>query len=160
MKEIREEILKLVAKVEASIPSELLPDLPPSPNTMDAPMWYRFENYIWMRGEDIRQLLIENKTLRRDIELQKAFLSIACNQKAKRGRQSFIMLLGNTGCLQFAPNIASQLSDPDVVGHAIDTLTKMRCPDYVEAIKPFTNDKTTWIRNKAKHYVEQYKKSD
>jgi len=160
MKKIRNEILSLVAQANALIPSELLPDLQPSQNTLGVPAWYSFENLIWKYGEGIRQLLVENKSLRKDIELQKAILHIACDQKAKRGRQSFVMLLGYTGCVQFAPDIARQLSDPQVVGHAIDTLTKMRCPDYVEAVKPFAVEKTAWIRNKAKQYIEKFKKGN
>jgi hypothetical protein len=156
MNETRNKIIELVAIAEAAIPSELLPDLPPSQQIKEVPEWHAFEHQIWKRGEDIRQLLAEKKSLRKDPELQRTFLRIACNEKAKRGRQSFIMLLGYAVCAQFAPDISRQLSDPHVAGHAIDTLSKMHCADYVEAIKPYASDKTAWIRNKAKQYVEKY----
>ena len=90
------------------------------------------------------------------MDLQLAILCVATEPKAKRGRQSFIMLLGYAACAQFAPQSMKQLSDPQVCGQVIDTLTKMKCPDYGEAIEPFTRDKTTWIRNTAKLYIKKY----
>lgn len=156
MNDIRKRILELVEKAEAVLPSELHPDLPPGPNTSGAPEWYSFEHQIWRCDEVIRQLLTENKSLKKDVDLHQAFLRIACNKNAKRGRQSFIMLFGHVGCAKFAPDIASQISDPNVAGHAIDTLYKMKCPDFIKDIEPLTNDKITWIRNKAKQYVNKY----
>jgi len=152
----REQILALIEKAEKAIPSELKADLPPGQYTSGAPEWYDFEYQIWDYGEKIRQLLTENKSLRRDIELQRAFVRVACNSNAKRGRQSFVMLLGYVCCAQFAVDIASQLTDPCVDGHVIDTLTKMRCSDFVEDIKPFTTDKTAWVRKAAKQYIQKY----
>ena len=157
MKEIRSRILDLVAKAEAAIPATLLPDLPPARYTSGAPEWHGFEDVVWQQGEVIRQLLVECKSLRKDAGLQSAFLRVACNRKAKRGRQSFIMLLGYSCCSGSAPAIAGQLSDPDVAGHVVDTLTKMRCPDFVQDVEELTNSDTTWVRNKAKRYVERYR---
>jgi len=157
MSDVRQQITELLRQAEEAIPQRLKPDLPPGEHTSGAPEWYGFEHSIWALGEDIRQLLLKSKSLRSDLELHRAILRVATEPKAKRGRQSFIMLLGNAACLQFASQIADQLPDPHVCGHAIDTLTKMKCPDYVEAIEPFTRDKTTWIRNKAKRYIERYR---
>lgn len=157
MNETRKHILELVAKAEAAIPSEVLPDLPPGPYTSGASDWHGFEHQIWRLGEEIRQLLVESKSLRKDTDLQRAFSRVACNQRAKRGRQSFIMLLGYVYCMQFASDIAGQLADHHVAGHVIDTLIKMQCPSYIKDGEPFTCDKITWIRNKAKKYIEKYK---
>ena len=156
MNEKRKQILGLAEKAENDIPSELKADLPPGQYTSGAPEWHSFEYQIWDYGEKIRQLLTKDKSLRKDIELQRAFVRVACNPNAKRGRQSFIMLLGYTCCVKFAPDIASQLADPHVDGHVIDTLTKMRCSDFVEKIKPFTSDKTAWVRKAAKQYIQKY----
>ncbi len=155
MNENRNRILELVNKAEAALPSKLQPDLPPGEYTSGAPEWYEFEHLIWKYGEEIRQLL-SGKALRKDIELHRAFLKIACNKNAKRGRQTFINLLGYSCCAQFAPDIASQLTDTHVAGHVIDTINKMRSPDFIKDISPLTNDKTTWVRNKAKQYIKKY----
>ena len=159
MNETKHKIIELLAKAEKAITSELKPDLPPGQYTSGSPEWHDFEHVIWALGEDIRQLFINNKSLRKDIELQRTILRIATDPKAKRGRQSFIMLLGYTFCSQFAHQIAEQLSDPHVCGHVVDTLLKMRTPDFVNEVKPFTRYKTTWIRNKAKRYIEKYRES-
>ena len=100
MTDVRDRILDLVAKAVAAIPTELLPDLPPGQHTLGAPDWNGFEHKIWECGEDVRQLLTQSKSLRKDTELQRAFLRVACNPNAKRGRQSFIMLLGYACCAQ------------------------------------------------------------
>ena len=148
--------LELIAQAEAAIPSELLPDLPPGLYTSGAPELYPWEHQIWRHGEAVRQILSQKKSLRKDSELQDAFVRVACNRNAKRGRQSFVMLLGYTCCVRRAPEIVGQLGDPCVAGHVIDTLLKMRCPDYVAEVQPFTSDTIAWIRNKAKTYVERY----
>jgi hypothetical protein len=154
--EIRDQILELIAKTEAVIPSVIHPDLPPGPNTSGAPEWYAFEHQVWNYGEEIRQLLTKNKSLNNDNDIQQAILKIACNKKAKRGRQTFILLLGRVDCARFAQEIASQLLDQNVAGHAIDTISKMRSPGFTNEIEPFTKDKVTWVRNKAKQYIKKY----
>ncbi len=159
MNETRYQILALVTMAEEAIPSTLQRDLPPGENTSGSSEWHSFEHSIWALGENIRQLYIKNKFLRKDVAIQRAILRIATNSKAKRGRQSFIMLFGYTFCAQFANQIAEQLSDPHVCGHVIDTLLKMRSSEFVSEVEPFTRDKTTWIRNKAKRYIDQYGKS-
>ena len=156
MNDTRIKIVELLTKAEATIPRELMSDLPHGKYTSGAPEWYSFEHSIWAIGEDIRQLLLKSQSLRKDVEIQRSILRIATDPKAKRGRQSFIMLLGYVTCAHFAPQMADQLLDPQVCGHAIDTLTKMKCADYADAIEPFTRDETTWIRTKAKQYMERY----
>ena len=46
----------------------------------------------------------------------------------RRGRQSFIMLLGFKAAEPFAGEIAHDLRDRDVDGHVLDTPLKMRAP--------------------------------
>ena len=156
MNEIKQQIINLLNKADELIPSELLPDLPPTKYSSGMPESHSFENSIWMFGEEIRHLFIKSKSLKKDRELQSRICSIACNPKGKGGRQSFIMLLGNVASTDFAPQIAQQLTDSDVDGHAISTLLKMKCPNYVEEIKPFTDSKIAWVRNEAKRYIERY----
>lgn len=106
-------------------------------------------------GEEIRPLLTGSPKLRSDIDIQKKILNICLNKKAKRGRQSFIILMGSTKFSQYAKDIVSQLSDPAVSGHVIDTLIKMKAADYKEEVSQFLENETTWIRNKAKKYCEK-----
>ena len=154
--DIRARIKTLVADAEAAIPSTLMPDLPPGQYTQGAPEWHSFEHTIWAIGEDIRQLLQKKKSLRNDDDLQSAFVAISMNRHAKRGRQSFIMLLGYKSCQQHSHSIASQLDDPGVAGHVISTLLKMQAPDFVQEIRRFLDHDIAWIRNKAKEYCGRF----
>ena len=154
--DIRLRIKTLVADAEAAVPSTPKPDLPPGQYTQGAPEWHSFEHTIWAIGEDIRQLLLKKKSLRNDDDLQSTFAAISVNRNAKRGRQSFIMLLGYTSCQQYSYSIASQLDDPDVTGHVISTLLKMQAPDFVQEISKFLDHDISWIRRKAKAYCGRF----
>jgi hypothetical protein len=65
------------------------------------------------------------------------------------------MLLGRKKYFQYSEKIVHLLNSDDVDGHVIDTLYKMGAGQYVEAIKPFLNHNRTWIRSKAKKYIEK-----
>lgn len=147
--QVRDRIVELVAEAEAAIPNGQVPDPQPSE-------WHPFEHTIWARGELIRQEILKQKGLREDRGLQEAFGRVACNRMARRGRQSFVLLLGFKCCAAQAPGIAGQLDDPDVAGHAVDTLLKMRVPVYTRQIQPLTSAEAAWVRKKAKQYVARY----
>ena len=156
--EIKQEILKIIAEVEAMTPKELEPDLLPIKGFPDVPEWHRFELDIWTLGEKIRQLLLKNKALRKDKDIFEKILQISLNPKSKRGRQSFIMLLGNTNYTHFANKLITQIADKFVYGQVLHSIYKMRATGYVEIISPYCNDKKAWIRNEAKRYVEKFDK--
>ena len=153
---LREQILDLLTQAEAAIPNELLPDLPPGQHTSGQPEFHPFEHSIWQNGEEIRQLLLQKTSLRNDEELQKLFLRISVNPNAKRGRQSFIMLLGYKSCRQHASRIASQITDQYVSGHVIGTLLKMQAAEFATEVSAYLDADKAWIRNKAKMYCKRY----
>lgn len=156
--DIEKEILKIIAEVESLIPLTWEPHLPPNNLLPNVPEWYSFERTIWQKGEVIRQLLIGQKRIRTlPIILDKIF-EIATNRNIKRGRQPFVMLLGNTDSKKYGAELISQLDDPFVYGHIIDAIYKMKAPEFAEIIKPYCNDKETWIRNIAKKYIEKHNK--
>ena len=66
------------------------------------------------------------------------------------------MLLGFKRASGFADEIARWLSDPDVAGHALDTLLKMRVAGYASEAEALLKSEHAWIRNKAKTYLERY----
>lgn len=146
---------KILSEAEALIPSEALPDLPFMPEAPDVHGYYRFEHDLWDKGEEIRQLILESKK-KPNIDQIKRICNICTNPFAKRGRQSFVMLLGKKCYAEYAPIIASFLSDDDIDGHVVDTLYKMGTPDYVAQIQPLTKHNRTWIRNIAKKYINKY----
>ena len=137
------------------IPEENLTDLPYmklAPNVHD---WYDFEHELWNIGESIRQLIVANhKDLNSD-QVDRV-CRICVDIRAKRGRQSFVMLLGKKRYISWADKIADVLPDEDVDGHIISTLYKMGATQYVDQIKPYTTHQITWIRNEAKRYIQKY----
>lgn len=145
----------ILLSAERLIPQEQLPDLPYMESAPTVRDWYDFEHKLWSKGEDIRQLVLsERKDLNAE-QIDRVY-KICADTKAKRGRQSFVMLLGRKRFLPYADRIAVLLPDDDIDGHIISTLYKMGASQYAEQIKPYTAHTTTWIRNEAKRYIEKY----
>ncbi len=140
---------------EKLIPEIDLPDLPYMELAPTVHDWYDFEHELWEIGENIRQLILTEK---KDLSTEQAdqVCKICENVKAKRGRQSFVMLLGKKRFLPYADRIANILPDVDIDGHVISTLYKMGASQFTAQIKPYTNHAITWIRNEAKRYIQKY----
>ena len=86
------ELDTLLTRAEALIPEENLPDLPYMDLAPDVHDWYEFEHKLWEIGEEIRQFISENKNKLNKNQIDR-IVSICLDKKAKRGRQSFVMLL-------------------------------------------------------------------
>ena len=117
--------------------------------------WYMFEHELWAVGEEIRQLTLKYKKKFDKSQLDR-IVNICLDKRAKRGRQSFVMLLGRKQYAGYADKIVTILEDEDVEGHVINTLYKMQAGQYVELMKPFLNHKRTWIRNEAKRFINKF----
>ena len=154
--EAKEALNILLDQANELIPATIEKDLAPMDIAPGVPQWHDYEHQLWKIGEDIRQILNSHTPLRRDKELLDRFLSIALNRNAKRGRQSFIMLLWYKHCAEYAGLLAAQLDDRSVKGHIIEGLNKMKAGQFTDLVAPFTQDKTTWIRNQAKKYMQTY----
>lgn len=153
--EFDRELEELFRKAEALIPEELLPDLPFMKDVPDVHDWYMFEHELWAVGEEIRQLTLKYKKKFDKSQLDR-IVNICLDKRAKRGRQSFVMLLGRKQYACYADKIVTILEDEDVEGHVINTLYKMQAGQYVEWMKPFLNHKRTWIRNEAKRFINKF----
>jgi len=110
---------------------------------------------LWNTGEQIRLFLTENDRKMNAAQLDR-IIRICLDKKAKRGRQSFVMLLGRKKYGSLANTIVSSLDDPDVDGHVIETLYKMGAGQYPDLIRPYLNHKKAWIRNGAKRYLRKF----
>lgn len=150
------EIMKLIEMAKSDIPKEMSVDLEADPLTK-LPEWHFFEQQIWKNGEDIRQILLANKKLKEREDIFDRLLEIATDTKAKRGRQSFILLFGSVRHSKYAAALIEQINDEFVNGHVIDTIYRMKTDKYIREIEPFCTDKFAWIRNTAKKYVEKFK---
>ncbi|MBE6714826.1 MAG: hypothetical protein E7575_06040 [Ruminococcaceae bacterium] len=145
----------LLLSAERLIPEKNLPDLPYMESAPTVHDWYDFELELWKTGEDIRQLILSD---RKELNAEQAdrVCKICVDIRAKRGRQSFIMLLGKKRYVSYADRIAAVLTDEDIDGHIISTLYKMGASQYIEKIKPYTDHAVAWIRNEAKRYIKKY----
>ena len=151
--EFNTRINELLLAARSLIPNDYPPDLPFMQLAPTVHDWYDFEHRIWGIGEDIRQLTVtENKHL--SAEHTDLICEICLDRRAKRGRQSFIMLLGKKRYSHYADKIAPLVSDDDVCGHVINTLYKMGAYQYADMVKPYTSHSITWIRNEAKRYIK------
>lgn len=158
--EAKERIKDIVGKTVKLIPPTYEKNLPPMKQFIDVPEWHDYEYKIWNNGEQIRQILLEHKNLRKDKSLLNLFLTVALNRNAKRGRQSFIMLFEYKHCAEYADLLVKQIDDTFVSGHIIEVLNKMKTGQYVSFVMPYTTDKIAWIRNQAKKYVNRHTTSE
>ncbi len=152
----KEKVIAACDRALSFAPSEYPPDLPSSEELLGAPEWYSFEGRVWEIGEHIRSQLQSNPNLKADMGILNKIISVIQCRNLRRGRQSFVLLLGFKGANNYADEIAHFLNDPDVAGHALDALLKMRVAGYASRVEALLESKQTWIRNKAKTYLERY----
>ncbi len=150
------EIYNLLAKAKMFAPLEFPKDLPTRKELLGNSDWYDFEIQTWNIGENIRQLFVVNPTLRKNKDILDKILEIIKTVNLRRGRQSFVLLLGFVGAKPLAPELVDFLEDKDIDGHILDTLLKMKAGEYTKQIKPLLNSNATWIKNLAKKYCERY----
>src|SRR5262245_22413769 len=110
----KEEILAACEKALSLAPKEYPPTLPPSKELSGAPDWYPFEHEAWHIGEKIRQAFVAKPSLRKNLEVVQRVSQVALCQNLRRGRQSFIMLLGFVWAKPFADDLVPYLQDKDV----------------------------------------------
>lgn len=149
-------ILSLINETIDLCPLELEKDLKPIDEFPDVTDWHSFEDRIWEIGEEIRQIIHSKKSLRNDEEINNAILNICLNNRAKRGRQSFILLLGYKKLSHFAPKLIKIVDDKFVTGQVIDTICKMQVKGFEKEIEPFTRTKDQWIRKIALKYLKKF----
>jgi len=157
--DIRSTVVRLLERAETLIPDSMVPNLGPMDRFPDVPEWHDFEHEIWKIGEEIRQAMNAMPKLRADSDLQERILHIAKNRRAKRGRQSFIMLLAYKPCMPVASALASELQDSLVDGHVIYTWRKMQDPSHVKEVAPFLSAPKKWVKDEAKKYIAKYGKA-
>ncbi len=146
---------QLLAEALSLIPEMELPDLPSLPPENS---WYSFELQLWAKGEEIRQL-IQAANQKMDEPQVLAILSICENRRGRRGRQSFLMLLGRKACALHADAVIQLLPDPHLTSHAINTLYKMHAGGYASQVAPYRSHPQSLIRKEAKRYLQKYQET-
>lgn len=149
----RSKVEALLAEARSLVPEIIPPALPPIDGCPDVSQWHQFEHSLWSIGEQIRQAINSQARLRSDRELYAAFLAIVQNRHGMRGRQSFVLLFAYKPCIAWARDLASLIPDPDIDGHIISALYKMRASGFSRAVAPFLSSSVTWIRKEARRYL-------
>ena len=153
--ETKKRVIELLEEAEKLTPKTFEEDLP---NLRDLPHireMHDYEHKIWVLGEKIRQLIFEHKELRKDNYLNNRIIKFCLNKNAKRGRESFIMLLWYRHNQKYAEQLISLINDKYVYGHVIEGLNKIQIEGYCKEVLPFTNDEINWIKKQAKKYIEK-----
>lgn len=122
----------------------------------DGPIiWVNHENLAWSMGESIRQALRRHRKLRSDQTLWSAIEAIATDPAVGKGREPFVMLLGQYGGGDRAPILLQLLDDAQVVGHALYALRLLGAPGAERKARELENSRRTWIRKEARKYLEK-----
>jgi hypothetical protein len=159
IEQTKKDILKLVQEANSIIPNAIVPHLEFMDGYPDVPKWHDFEQRVWAIGEKIRLIMNSKPKLRSDKELQDRFVEIVKNRNAKRGRQSFILLLAYRVCASYSAALLSELNDPFVDGQVIYTWRKMQKSLYVQNVSHYLNDSRKWVRDEATKYVNKYNRT-
>lgn len=149
------ELVNLAREALRLAPPTFPADLPTS-KIAKKPEWYPFEDTCWALGENIRQKLLRSPRLRGNPQLIGAILDVIEQRNLRRGRQSFVMLLGSVKAAYAAPRLALWATDSDIDGHVVDSLLKMRVAGYSQVVEPHLSSEFSWIRRKAETYLRRY----
>jgi hypothetical protein len=154
--EAKNRVIELLEKAKELTPNSLEPDLPSIEGHSDIPSWHDYEHKIWEIGEEISQISFEYKRLRKDDSINEMIVDFCTNKNAKRGRESFVMLLWYKHNQKYADQLISLLNDKYVYGHIITALNKIQMSGFDQEVLPFINDKKSWIKKEVAKYLEKF----
>jgi len=121
--------------------------------------WHGYEMRIWELSEAVRKYLKAKRIVRGRCGVLDAIADVVKEPRFGKGRQNFVLVLAAYGGLPYVSAIAGALDDPDLIGHAVKALVKLRAPGYSEQIKGILErSRTGWIRSAARKYLEHVAK--
>lgn len=115
-------------------------------------IWHRFEDLTWALGECLRRALVPRKKIRFDPKVSELILAVIRDATLLKGRQSFVMLSGDLKLPEHAAALIELLDDPDVVGHAILSLRKLKVASARSKVATLANHRRAWIRTEVRKY--------
>ena len=121
--------------------------------------WYEYETLIWTFGEVFRQVLQKYRGLRRKEELLHNIEMMCKDKQFGKGRESYIMLLGQYGGPERIPVLIELLDDQEIQGHAVYSLRLLGAVEAEKKMYPFLHHEKSWIRKEAKKYYTKIGKN-
>jgi hypothetical protein len=117
--------------------------------------WYRYESLVWELGEQFRRAMLRNRRLRRCERVFESARAVCADRRFGKGRESFIMLLGQYGGTPQIPALIDSLDDPEVCGHAVYALRLLGASEAADRVRPFLDSPKTWVRQEARKYFQK-----
>lgn len=90
-----------------------------------------------------------------DKRFENEYIQIVEDKNNGDSRQMIVILLGKLRCEKAIPILIDLLQDDDVEGHAIMALGHFKDKNLIEYIKPFLNNKKTWVRREAEKAIRK-----
>jgi hypothetical protein len=118
-------------------------------------IWANHEQLAWALGESIRNALRRNRALRKEPRFWAAVEVVAADKAVGKGREPYVMLLGQYGGRSRAPQLMALLDDPEVSGHALHALRLLAAPGAEEKARALLTHRRAWIRQEAKKYLQK-----
>ena len=118
-----------------------------------APDWLGFETALWKLSERLRPVVSARKDWRSESEIMQAILRLCGNQSYAKGRQNFVLMLGDFGGKKEATALGDLLMDTDVQGHAIVALHKLRDGRFRGSVERLIPALQGWSKSAAKKYL-------
>jgi hypothetical protein len=125
------------------------------PGVNGAPDWLGYETMLWQHSEDLRQYVRTRRRLRGSSPLFETVAEIVRNPAYGKGRQNFVLVLGQFGGAEYTDVIAGLLGDPEVESHALRALRKQKDGRFVEEARAMAENPSSGA---ARHEAHKYLK--
>ena len=120
---------------------------------LGAPDWMGYELRIWRLGESLR-LFCKKRGWRGNGPILEAATSLIARPEYGKGRQSVALLVGEMGGVDYSAALGRAIDDPEICGHAIKALTKLRVAGFASQVAAVQAREAGWVRRAARKYLE------
>lgn len=118
-----------------------------------APNWLEHESMTWELSELVRSWL-KAKQIAVSSRVLNAIARLVQDKRHAKGRQNFVLLLGEFGGSGYGATLEPLLGDPSVAGHVVKALLKSRTPGYAAPVQKLLSEtRVGWIKQAAKKYL-------
>jgi len=118
---------------------------PLPPDEAEHAEYWGYSSYLWTVGNALS--VVADDSVFEDI------VELAADRRYGRAREMLLVALGNMRDPRAVPVLVGLLTDPDVAGHAVVGLRKLKPPEARDALVPFLDDERAWVRREARKAI-------
>jgi hypothetical protein len=119
-----------------------------------APDWLGYESALWQLSERVREYLRGRKDLRGKNQVLDASAMLVSDARLGKGRQNFVLLLGEFGGLVYSDAIRQALLDADISGHAVKAALRAKMPGMDDAVRRVSAQTAqSWVKSACRRYL-------